>query len=309
VGEFGLALETDAKIKDLPSQPRILQALALMHLAIFHYHAGDLVAAAEFSAQARQSMSGKEARFEYHLCFLRMVEGMIAYHREEPDPFTEQQLEEALAEVTRISSYLFMAEGHWVLALWRWQQGSLAAAAAHLKAGMAVAAQRGSYYSILLSPRDRGRIFTPALELGVEEVWDHLPPLLAPLAEMVEPDLVRLSRHAPHQIAAKALELRRGLHRRSRPRLDIRTLGEFRLLHDQEPLDEAVWERKQPKLLLQALVARGSVNVPQDVQRHSCPWHYDHKPHREFYADFQRDLPNYVQWRWHLGFAGCFGNS
>ncbi len=74
-----------------------------------------------------------------------------------------------------------------------------------------------------------------------------------------------MSRHANPIIAAKALELRRGLHRRGLPRLGIRTLGGFRLQHEQKPLDEAAWEGKRPGLLLKALVARGSTNVPQDV--------------------------------------------
>ncbi len=264
-GRYAEVVETGLNLLHHSSQPKHMQAITMMKLAIFHYHAGSLAAAAEFAAQARESMSAAEARVEYHLCFLRIVEGIIAYHRQEPGPAMERQLEEAVAELTGSSSYLFMADGHWVLALWRWRHGRPAEAAAHLKAGMAVAAQRGSYYSILLSPRDRGRIFTLALELGVDEVWDRLPPLLASLADLVEPDLVRLSRHANPKIAAKALELRRGLHRRGLPRLDIRTLGEFRLRLDQEPLDEAVWERKQPKLLLKALVARGSVNVPRDL--------------------------------------------
>ncbi|MEW6658985.1 MAG: BTAD domain-containing putative transcriptional regulator [Thermodesulfobacteriota bacterium] len=264
-GRYTEAVETGLNLLHDPSQPRLVQALILMHLAIFHYHAGDLAAAAEFSAKARQSMSSKEARFEYHLCLLQMVEGMIAYHREELAPSTELQLEQTLAEVTGISSFLFMADGHWVLALWRWRQGRNREAAAHIKAGMEVAARRGSHYSILLSPRDRGRIFTLALELGVEEVWDQLPRLLALLADLIGPDLARLCGHANPKVAARARELRRGLHRLHLPRLHLETLGKFRLRRGQEPIKEEVWERKLPKLLLKALIAHGAAAVPKDV--------------------------------------------
>jgi DNA-binding SARP family transcriptional activator len=80
----------------------------------------------------------------------------------------------------------------------------------------------------------------------------------------VGPDLERLSRHANPKIAARAGELRRAIHRQGLPRLDIRTLGGFRLHRDQKPINEAIWEGKQPKLLLKALVAHGG-EVPKDV--------------------------------------------
>jgi DNA-binding SARP family transcriptional activator len=193
-----------------------------------------------------------------------MTECLISYHLEELEADTELKLEKILAEVTGISSYLFMADAHWVLALWQWRQGRLEEAAAHIKAGMEVAARRGSYYSILLSPRDQGRIFTLALELGLEEVWESLPPQLSRWSRWVGPDLERLSRHANPRIAVRAGELRRLLHRQGLPRLDIRTLGAFQVRRDGELLDEAVWERKRPKLLLKVLVAHGG-EAPKEM--------------------------------------------
>jgi ATP/maltotriose-dependent transcriptional regulator MalT/two-component SAPR family response regulator len=262
---YAEAVQTGLNLLHLPTPPgKVTQAIALMELAIFHYHTGDLAAARDFAAQARKMMSSDEARGEYHLRLVQMTECLISYHLEELEADTELKLEKILAEVTGITSYLFMADAHWILALWQWRQGRLEEAAAHIKAGMEVAARRGSYYSILLSPRDQGRIFTLALELDLEEVWESLPPQLSRWSRWVGPDLERLSRHANPKIAVRAGELRRVLHRQGLPRLDIRTLGAFQVRRNREPLDEAVWERKQPKLLLKALLAHGG-EAPKEV--------------------------------------------
>ena len=266
LGKFAEARKAGLELMDLMAPMQgFLGGVTSMQLAIFSAHQGNLPAAREFAVKAWQILSMKERRCEYHLFCLQIAEALIAYHLEELDPDTERKLEKTLAEVTRISSYLLMVEAHWALALWRRRQGRLEAAAAHLKAGMEVAARRGSYFSIILSPRDQGRIFTLALELAVEEVWDSLPPLLSRWSDWVGLDLARLSSHANPKVAVRAWELRRALHRGNLHRLDIRTLGGFRLRRDQEPINEAVWEGKQPKLLLKALVAHGTSEVPKDV--------------------------------------------
>ncbi|RJR35220.1 MAG: hypothetical protein C4567_14850 [Deltaproteobacteria bacterium] len=266
LGRFEDAAKVGLDLMELMAPMQgFLGGVASMQLAFFSYHQGDLPAAREFAAKARQILSRKEHPCEYHLLGLEIAEALISYHFEKLDPDMEQKLGETLEVLTDIRSYMFMVDAHWTLALWRWRQGRLAEAAAHIKAGMEIAAQRGSYFSILLSPRDRGRIFTLALELGVEEVWDSLPPLLAPLSGQVVPDLERLSRHGNPKIAAKASEIRRDLHRQDLPRLDIKTLGKFRLRRGKEAIKEAVWEGKLPKLLLKALIAHGGAEVPKDM--------------------------------------------
>ncbi len=265
LGKYAEAVETGRNLLNLPFSPAsVLQGIVSLHLAIFFYHMGDLAGAGEFVARIHKILAGGDFRAEYHLHCLQVVDGLISYNLEELDPATERKLEKTLAEVTGISSYFFMVDAHWALALWRWRQGRLEEAAAHIQAGMEVAAQRGSYYSITLSPRNQGRIFTLALELEVEEVWDSLPPLLCRWSDWVGPDLDRLSQHANPKVAARAWEIRRAIRRQHLPRLHIQTLGRFRLLRPQGPRDEAVWEGKQPKLLLKALVARGG-EAPKDV--------------------------------------------
>jgi ATP/maltotriose-dependent transcriptional regulator MalT/DNA-binding SARP family transcriptional activator len=266
LGRFKEATEVGLELMDLMApMTGFLGGVASMHLAIFSDHQGDLPAAGKFAAKARQILSRKEHTCEYHLLCLQVAEALISYHLEELDPDTERKLEKTLAEVTGIPSYLLMVEAQWALALWRQRQGRFEEAAAHLQAGMEVAARRGSYYSLCLSPRDRGRIFTLALELEVEEVWDRLPPLLAQLPDQVGPDLARLGDHANPKVAARARELRRGLHRQGLPRLDIRTLGGFRLRRGKDAINEGVWEGKLPKLLLKALIAHGAAEVPKDA--------------------------------------------
>ncbi|MEN6439818.1 MAG: BTAD domain-containing putative transcriptional regulator [Syntrophobacter sp.] len=49
------------------------------------------------------------------------------------------------------------------------------------------------------------------------------------------------------------------------PRLQIKTFGNFQVLRGETLIGENEWKAKQPKLLLKALIARGSVSVPKDV--------------------------------------------
>ncbi len=269
LGRYAEALETGQGLLNLSLLPAIgIKGTAALQLAVFCYHYGNLPAARQFATKARQilsALSANEARCEYHLNSLQLVEALISYHLGELDPATEAELHKTLRQLTGISSYLFMVDAHWVLALWRWRQGRRTEAAAHLKSGMQVAARRGSYYSIILSPQDRGRIFTLALELEVEEVWESLPPLLTQLAVWVGPDLERLSGHANPRIAAKAWEIRKNIYRARVPRLRIKTLGGFRLWRGETPLTESDFEGRQPQLLLKAVLAHGAQGVVKDV--------------------------------------------
>ncbi len=255
LGRYAEALETGQALLNLTSLT--IKGTAAVHLAVYCYHNVNLPAARQFAAQARQILSVNEARSEYHLNSLQLVEALISYHLGELDPATEAELQETLRQVTSIPC-LFTVDAHWVLALWRWRQGELGVAAGHIKAGMQIAAQRGTYFSIILSPRDRGRIFTLALELEVEEVWDRLPPLLVPLADLVGPDLEKLLYHPDKRVAERAWEIRRAIHWARRPRVHLQTLGGFRLWRGETPLAEDDWEGHQPQLLLKAILARGA---------------------------------------------------
>jgi LuxR family maltose regulon positive regulatory protein len=237
----------------------------LVHLAILYYHQGDLLASKKFIQQARQVISTGGSTHQYHLSIATVVSGLIYYHLEELKLSIEQELQEVLQYANEVSSYLLMVDANWSLALWRWRQGKVKEAAAHLKTGMQIAGERGSYHSVYLSLQDLGRIFTLALELDVEEVWDNLPPLLSKMAAWVGPDLERLSRHGNPKIAARAWEICRAIHRQDLPRLQIQTLGGFRLRSEPGPVEGPVWEGNQPKLLLKALIAQGAVDVPKDV--------------------------------------------
>jgi LuxR family maltose regulon positive regulatory protein len=264
-GKYAAAVEAALDLLNLPSFPIIMKGVAAKRLAMFYYHTGDLPAARQFVEKARQILVKEISQGGYLLSSLKMAAAMISYHLGELDPATEEELQETLRQVTGISSYLMMAEAHWVLALWRWRQGKLKVAAGHIKAGMQIAARRGSYFSVVLSPRDRGRVFTLALELGVEEVWESLPPLLVKLSDWTRPDLERLSRHANPKIAAKAREIRLAVHRAGVPRLRLQTLGGFRLLCGDAPIDQERWEGQKSIRLLKALIAHGAREVPKDV--------------------------------------------
>ncbi len=236
---------------------------AYWNLAVIYYHRGDFPAAQKLAEEGHQVFTSA-IKSDLHLSLIRVAAALISYHLDEPESAAERDLQEALQYATAAANHLVLPDIHWVMTLRRWRQGRMGVAAEHIRAGMKIAGQRGSYFSIILSPQDRGRIFTLALELGVEEVWESLPSLLAPLAGWVGPDLELLSRHSTPKIAAKALEIRRMIHRQELPRLEIQTLGGFLLRRDHVSMEDD-WEGHQPRLLLKALVAHGGVNVTKDV--------------------------------------------
>jgi LuxR family maltose regulon positive regulatory protein len=265
-GKYAAAIETGLHTLNHPTFPMVLKGVAAEQLAIFYYHLGDLPAARQHIAQAREILLNEVSQCNYHIPVLKMAESVFSFHLgEELDAAADRELQDILHEADAISSYLFLVDIHWIIAFWRWRQGRHREAADHLRAGMEVAARRGSYFSLLFSPRDRGRAFTLALELGVEEVWDRLTPHLLNLAEWTESDLERLSRQAKPKIAAKAREIRLAIHRGRIPRLRLQTLGGFQLWRGDSLLDEDGREGQKAILLLKALIAHGARAVPKDV--------------------------------------------
>ncbi|MEJ2673508.1 MAG: BTAD domain-containing putative transcriptional regulator, partial [Deltaproteobacteria bacterium] len=176
----------------------------------------------------------------------------------------EAELQEILDYFINGSMPYFVVYLHLLLALVQEQQGNLVEAARHLAQGFQIA--KGYYHHAELSKTDLARACALALELEVAEAVDYAGLLLTTrLTAWAGPELKRLSRHPNPKVARKAQELQRIVHRAARPRLHIKTLGEFQVLRDRAPIPDSEWEGSQPRLLLKALISRGSYEVPKDL--------------------------------------------
>ncbi|MBI4764324.1 MAG: tetratricopeptide repeat protein [Deltaproteobacteria bacterium] len=74
-----------------------------------------------------------------------------------------------------------------------------------------------------------------------------------------------LSNHPDRTIRAKALKVRRALHRSSLPLLRIETLGGFRVIRSGSPVKEEEWHGSLTKNMLKAIVAQWEDGVRKEV--------------------------------------------
>jgi LuxR family maltose regulon positive regulatory protein len=237
----------------------------LMHLGLGFYYQGEYLRAWEELQRARELLSADEGRSDLHLNLVKALLGLAALHLNR-DGGAIAGLREAHAHFQGAAMPLFMKETHLSLALEAWQRGDAGETRTHLEAGLKIAEDHGYLINLLLNRQDLLKVCTLALELGLEGVWDYAARLLATrLADLAEPELHRLTRHSNPKIADKAWEIRRILHRSSRPRLRLQTLGGFRLWRDGVLVEETAWEGHQPQLLLKAIITRALKGVPKDV--------------------------------------------
>jgi LuxR family maltose regulon positive regulatory protein len=269
LGNHAAAEETGKMLCDfaLATGNPFSHAMILCLHSMNYYQKGELRTARDFAARSRENFQAAEAHTFHHLQMLNTNSGLIDVHLGEITPDTERNSQEGLDHFQRINSYLFMVDCHGAMALLKWAQGNREEAAAHLQTAFTIAQERGYHHFFLLSRRDLLQLSILALELELQ----GLPLdcacrfLTTKVADLAGPELERLSHHANPQVAAKAWEMRRIVHRSLRPRLRVETLGGFLIWCGASLLSDSNWEGHQPQLLLKALIARGCWQVPLEV--------------------------------------------
>jgi LuxR family maltose regulon positive regulatory protein len=238
---------------------------AFLHSGLGHYQRGDYFRAAESLDQARHYLSSKEARADLHLNAVTILQGLISHHLGDGAEF-EMELPEALAYFQEIGSLPFLKEAHLSMALILWDQGRAQEAAAHLRIGLEIMRERQYDRCLLLNQGDFLRVCILALELRVENAWDFAGEVLATrFAALAGAELERLCGHADAKIAENARGIRVRIHRSALPPIRIETLGGFRVSRNSTAIGDKEWPARQPRLLLQAIVAHGSRGVPKDL--------------------------------------------
>ena len=132
--------------------------------------------------------------------------------------------------------------------------------------GFKIAEQRQYHILWILDRNDFVKICTLAIELEVRNAMDYATYLLCTsLADQAGPAIEQLSKHSKPKIRKKAKQIRQAIHRAGLPRIRIKTLGGFRVLQDDFPIEDKKWQGNQPKRLLKAIIARGSERVSKEV--------------------------------------------
>jgi hypothetical protein len=117
-----------------------------------------------------------------------------------------------------MSSYYFIAESHFAMALLKWQEDRAKEAAIHLAAGFKIAKERGYEHSMLLSREDFARVCALAIELDVAQAMEYAAHLLSNrFSSQAHRELERLSCHCSENIQRRALEIQVAIHRKHVP--------------------------------------------------------------------------------------------
>jgi two-component SAPR family response regulator len=241
-----------------------LKGLALRLSGLIYLYQKDFGKAKEAIDQSIEALS-KEAPSRYHLNRAKIILGLI-YHETKEVERGEKELHEALQYFSSISSYNSLIESHWCLAFLKWDQKKREEATLHLRTGFKIAAEKKYRYFYLLGKNYLGKACLLALELKIEEAIDYITQLLIlHLSPATEEELNKLSNHSDPAIQNMVWEVRRKILRSRVPRLQIETLGGFRVFRGDSLIEEKDWDRQQPKQLLKAIVSRGTTSIPKEI--------------------------------------------
>ncbi len=245
-----------------------LQGTVPLLLGLFFYHRQDYLKAAKYIQRSREVLSSKALATSGHHIFSRIsivVMGLLSLHLGNASVEDENGLLEALDHFEDIANHLLQVDTCLALALMRFARKNRGDAAVYLQQGFKIARQRGYHHLILMSPRDLALACLLAVELNIRDVVDYAAALLADLpADLAAGELKKLLHSPNREVRSQACRLQAMIHRRHAPRLVIETLGEFTVLLGDAPVPDSQWKGARSKLLLKAIVAHRSREVPQE---------------------------------------------
>ncbi|MBC2709460.1 MAG: hypothetical protein HGJ94_00145 [Desulfosarcina sp.] len=260
---FGAVGRTARHLKDvatLADNP-FYNGLALRLRALKAYHQGHFERARLWGEQAVDVIADSLGE-SLHLFRCRLILGMVSYHLE---GLTEarQTLESARDFFSRVSSHLSLAEACLGLSLVERAAGNEDGADRHLESALAMVASQGYEAFSILSSRDIVDACTPAVGHVCSEVV-----LLA--HRLMDRQLEKDPVPTPGNEADSETQTRRPQATAgsddTRPRLEIRTLGGFKVLRSGgEAITDAQWAGLRQKLLLKAILVHGCREIPKDI--------------------------------------------
>ena len=242
----------------------LFKGLAYRLLGLIYLHESDFGKARGAFEKSVDAFSS-EAPSKYHLNQTRIQMGLVCLHLKEFGR-ADKELGEALRYFSSISSYISLAEVHFVTAFLQHDQRMNDDAASHLQKGFKIARERKYEYFYTLGTKYLVKACILALELKVSEAIDYAAHLLSTrLSSLAEEDLKKLSNHPDSRVREKAWEIRKKIHRSKAPPLRIETLGAFRLFRGDSLMEEDEWDRSQPKKLLKTILSYGGERIPKEI--------------------------------------------
>jgi LuxR family transcriptional regulator, maltose regulon positive regulatory protein len=241
-----------------------LEGVAHELRGLCHYHAAEHREARVHAEKAIGCFSGG-GRSDLRLHRTREMLGLILLALGDTEE-AEEYLEASLRHFSAIQSRASLAETHLALGLVRWKRGRFDDAIADLRAGFKIAAEWEYDHFITMSPGDLVLACLLTLELKLDVDADYAAHLLiSRFSGTATPALRVLSKSRDPWVRSKAMEIRKTIHRATRPLVRIQCLGEFRVWCGDREIEDWSKQGRLPKQLLKALIARGSRRVSKDA--------------------------------------------
>jgi DNA-binding SARP family transcriptional activator len=179
-----------------------------------------------------------------------------------------EDLEENLSNLKQMQSLVLETECHLALGLLYHDQGEAEKAKIHLHQGLDLARRRRYGHFVILSPRDTARaclLSQEYLETGNPAAEYGMELLARKYGQLAGEELAAMSDHPHPRVSQTVRTLQRCLHRAGKLVLTIGTLGGLRLAIGKQTMSDLVWDRRQPKRLLAAILSLGPERVHKEV--------------------------------------------
>ena len=239
------------------------KGMALRLLGLVHVHQGLFQKGKETIEKAIDIFS-KESPCRYELYRAKSILALLYTHLKQYER-AEKEFNEVLRYYSDISSHIWTAETHLAIALLEWARGRKKQAALSLGRGFGIAKERGYEHFFILGQRYLLDACLLALKLNVEET-DYVSYLIVHrLASIAERELQKSAQDPDPSLREKVWEILCEIHRSKTPQLRIETLGGFRVLRGESPINEEEWIRNQPKQLLMAVCSHGNQKIAKDL--------------------------------------------
>ncbi len=242
-----------------------LEKCGIFFLGVSHYRNGDDEKAKELIGKALKTFSSDPERSVEHYMEGLIALGFVGYH---DDSFAgyENGVKQALEHYRNQGSHYFITQAHLALALLRTRKSDLSEAYRHISEGFSIARKRGYNFFLYCARQDLVELCLLAITSGIDDAIDYASYLLINhLASDAVGEVHKLLNHTSAKARKHAIQILRSIHRSRLPRLHIQTLGSFQVRRGNNILLEKDWKGTQPKNLLKAIIARGSIGVQNDL--------------------------------------------
>jgi len=178
----------------------------------------------------------------------------------------EIRMRTSLSYFRRIQSNTFITEALLSMGFLLIRRNQIEAAEDCLAEAFELAERYGVFHFAIVRPLDAIEICTRALEMNIDDRFDHIRQLLTrKYGPRARTNLSALADEGTPGTRAKALEILKAIRTRTLPRIKVRTLGTFEVCRDESPITESDWKGTRSKDFLKALVSRGGRHIPKEM--------------------------------------------